>query len=66
MRGFEMKKAEKMLNALLVGWYDGLEQPFDMNMGMSYDDETRQMLWDFGSIAGQRARRIKIAILGRL
>lgn len=42
-----------MLKAFRTGWQDGIEQPYEITMGMSYENNTRQFLWDIGSILGQ-------------
>lgn len=49
-----------MYRAFRTGLVDGWESPYEMSVGMSYESDYRQWLWDQGSIWGQRARRIAI------
>ena len=42
-----------LLRAFLTGYRDGREQPFDLTMGMTYEQPSRQCAWDYGCTLGQ-------------
>lgn len=50
-----------MIRAFMIGLRDGLESPWDLSMGMTYDSPARQYAYDQGSILGQRLGRVKDA-----
>ena len=50
------------MNALRVirtGLRDGLDQPYEFNVGMTYDKPARQWLYDWASRAGQKIARVR-------
>jgi hypothetical protein len=49
------------VNALIIGWRDGIAQPYDLTMGMTYDSPVRQWLYDQASILAQRIGRVRDA-----
>lgn len=48
-----------MFNAILTGFKDGLDQPYEFNVGMSFDSPVRQWVYDKASLQGQRFARVK-------
>lgn len=47
--------------ATRTGWRDGVEQPYDFNVGMTYEVPLRQYVYDLASIWGQRFTRLRQA-----
>lgn len=50
-----------VLRAFRTGLCDGLEQPHDLSVGMTYNQPVRQWAWDHGSLIGQRIGRLREA-----
>lgn len=48
-----------MIRAFLTGLNDGLDQPIELSMGMTYSSKYRQFIWDIASHIGQLIGRIK-------
>ena len=42
-----------MIRAFVIGWRDGIAEPWEINVGMSYTSEWRQWAWDWGANLGQ-------------
>lgn len=46
------------MRAFWTGLRDGVDQPYDLSMGMSYDDDRLQASYDYGANVGQRVGRL--------
>lgn len=49
----------KTLRAIKTGLRDGFDQPYEFNVGMTYDSPAKQWLYDQASILGQRIARAR-------
>lgn len=48
----------RTLAAIRVGLADGVRQPTDFNVGMTYESDARQAAYDYASRVGQFAGRV--------
>lgn len=48
-----------MLKALSIGYRDGYDQPYEFNVGMTYESNATQVVYDLASRFGQFIGRIR-------
>lgn len=48
-----------MIKALSIGFRDGYDQPYEFNVGMTYENNATQVAYDLASRVGQLIGRIR-------